>query len=201
MKALLTLVVLLLVSIHVHLWLGAGRGREVEAATVASGVEERPILLEESTLRSLVRDEVARALETTALNPPDVEAIATGVNDAVRRGIEGAGIRETIAQEYVSGYYDAISEIERIETARAQSEQAYQSIRNNLRHLASAAQQFMLDEGVAEVYFDDIVGANRYISNLRSIAGEDYRSVFPVNTETTRLAVRVSDGSVVEYRF
>lgn len=122
MKALLTLVVLLMISLHLHLWWeGRDRGVPANAAIVEEG--PRPILLEESTLRSLVRDEVARGIGATGLTEQDLQALSLAIENAVREGLAGAQIRESIAQEYVAGYYDALAEIERLEAARAEAEE------------------------------------------------------------------------------
>jgi hypothetical protein len=201
MKALLVLALLLLASLHLHLWLGDRRGAEPGPLVAPVTEGPRPILLEESTLRSLVREEVARALGASGVTEVDVAAISASVNQGVRQGLAEARIRETIATEYVAGYYDALHEIEQIEAARVQAEQAYEAIRRNLRQIASAAQQYMLAEGVPEVFFENLIGPGGYLSQVPSVAGEDYRAVFPIDSRTNRLAIRTPDGAVVEYRF
>lgn len=74
------------------------------------------------------------------------------------------------------------------------------AITNNLRQFASAAQQYMLDEGAAEVSHDDIVGPGKHISSLEPIAGESYRDLV-VNLSTQSIAVTTAGGRVIEYRF
>ena len=95
MKALLTLVILLLLTLHLHLWLGA---RKTSEAAPAAAVEEgpRPIMLEESTLRSMVREEVARALGSSGLSEIDVEAMGRRIKEHFREQVRGA-----LASEYV----------------------------------------------------------------------------------------------------
>lgn len=198
MKALLVLVLVAVISVHLHLLYSA---REGSSANTAVSVEARPIVLEEATLRALVRDEVERALGPSGVTMPDLMAIRESVAGAVHEGLNAAQIRESIAHEYVSGYYDAVAEIDGAEAVRAQTERNIQAIRTNLRYIASAAQQFMLDEGVSEVWYENIVGPNSYIDRLQSVTGEDYRGAFPVTAETRRLSVRMRDGTLVEYAF
>jgi hypothetical protein len=71
---------------------------------------------------------------------------------------------------------------------------------NNLRQIASAAQQRMLDEGVREVSLEEIVGEGRHISDLRAILGENYEGI-TLGTDTTRITVRTPDGKIIKYDF
>jgi type IV pilus assembly protein PilA len=66
------------------------------------------------------------------------------------------------------------------------------AIENNLRQLASAAEQFYLENGVETTTYDQLVGPDKYIRELESIAGEDYREVQFKSGEP--LVVHASDG-------
>jgi type IV pilus assembly protein PilA len=57
---------------------------------------------------------------------------------------------------------------------RASSQE--KAIVNNLRQLASAAQQYMLEEGVVSVDTASLVGEGKHISVLTKVAGEAYPS-------------------------
>ena len=48
------------------------------------------------------------------------------------------------------------------------------AIRNNLRQLASGADQYFIEKGVTTVLLSDIVGEGAYIQSLDSVAGETY---------------------------
>lgn len=69
------------------------------------------------------------------------------------------------------------------------------AITNNLRQFASAAQQYMLDAGVASVAYTDIVGAGLHISTINSVRSEDY-SGLTIDTASTMITL---DG--VNYEF
>ncbi|MFP4261162.1 MAG: type II secretion system protein, partial [Opitutales bacterium] len=43
---------------------------------------------------------------------------------------------------------------------------------NNLRQIASAGQQYILEEGTATVGYNDLVGS--YFNDIDAVAGEDY---------------------------
>ena len=70
---------------------------------------------------------------------------------------------------------------------------------NNLRQYASAAQQYMLDEGVATVNYSDIVGVGLHISTMDTVANESYTPL-TLGTDTTQLQVTVN-GRIIEYDF
>jgi hypothetical protein len=74
------------------------------------------------------------------------------------------------------------------------------AVTNNLRQFASAAQQYMLEEGVSEVTYDDIVGPGKYIPTLSSVTGEDYEDLV-VTSDSTELSIVLPDGRVVSFQF
>ncbi len=48
------------------------------------------------------------------------------------------------------------------------------AIQNNFRQIVSAADQYFLENGVTEVHVEDLVGEDKYIRTLESVAGESY---------------------------
>jgi len=70
---------------------------------------------------------------------------------------------------------------------------------NNLRQYSSAAQQYMLDEGVATVAYADIVGVGLHISTLEQVADEVYTGI-TLGTDTTQLTASVN-GRAITYNF
>jgi type IV pilus assembly protein PilA len=69
------------------------------------------------------------------------------------------------------------------------------AITNNLRQFASAAQQYMLDHGVATVDYTSIVGDTKHISTITPVRGESYTGL-SITTTTTELSI-----SDVTFRF
>jgi type IV pilus assembly protein PilA len=51
------------------------------------------------------------------------------------------------------------------------------AIRNNLRRLSAAADQFYLENGKAEASYSDIVGDGKYIDKITPIDGEQYELI------------------------
>ncbi len=53
------------------------------------------------------------------------------------------------------------------------------AVTNNLRQLASAAAQYMLDKGVTQAAYSDLVGTatDAYIRSISPVAGEVYSSI------------------------
>jgi len=60
------------------------------------------------------------------------------------------------------------------------------AITNNLRQIASAAQQYMLEHGAPTVGYSDIVGTttDRFISLIATAAQEDYTTLVIHNSDT-----------------
>lgn len=71
-------------------------------------------------------------------------------------------------------------------------------IQNNLRQLATAAELHYQETGASNATFDDLVGPNRAIRELRPVAGENYRSIIFKAGAPVRL--RLPDGRTYEAR-
>lgn len=74
------------------------------------------------------------------------------------------------------------------------------TITNNLRIFASTGQMYMLDNGIPEVSYEDIVGPGKAIEALESVAGESYEDLW-MDIDTTELSVELPDGRVITYEF
>jgi type IV pilus assembly protein PilA len=66
------------------------------------------------------------------------------------------------------------------------------SIINNLRQVSSAAQQYYLERGVSTAAWADLVGTDKYIKTITSIAHENYPLIY--NQADTAI---VATGSAV----
>jgi len=53
-----------------------------------------------------------------------------------------------------------------------------QAVTNNARQLASAMNQYFLENGVSTVSRDNLSGVNAYVNNINAIAGETYPAAF-----------------------
>ena len=73
------------------------------------------------------------------------------------------------------------------------------AVTNNLRQFASAAQQYMLDEGTSVVTLTEILGPGLHMTGLSSVADEDYSGI-TVGTNTTRVTASIN-GRTVAYNF
>jgi type IV pilus assembly protein PilA len=71
------------------------------------------------------------------------------------------------------------------------------AITNNLRQLASAAQQYFLEEGVTTVTYAQLVGDDLYINQIETVAGETYPD--PITTDDKTLVT--GGDKVVTYTF
>ncbi len=60
------------------------------------------------------------------------------------------------------------------------------AITNNLRQIAAAAQQYLLEHGTSSVAYSNIIGAStdKYILDIQTVAQEDYSTLVINNTDT-----------------
>jgi type IV pilus assembly protein PilA len=64
------------------------------------------------------------------------------------------------------------------------------AITNNLRQLASAADQYFLENGVTEVAQTELVGTDKYVKTLNAVADETYPA-----TITQGVAIEATGGA------
>lgn len=70
-------------------------------------------------------------------------------------------------------------------------------IMNNLRQLAAAADQYYLENGKTTVTYEDLVGPDKYIRELKQAVGEDYTQIqFEANQP---LRIQLPSGQVIQY--
>lgn len=70
------------------------------------------------------------------------------------------------------------------------------AIINNLRQLDAAAEQFMLENGVAQATYADLVVPNLYVKMVPSVAGEDYTRLV-IRAHDREISVTTADGRTV----
>jgi len=74
------------------------------------------------------------------------------------------------------------------------------AILNNLRQVASAADQYFIENGgVTSVALSQLTGRDNYVKVLDAVAGETYPD--PVTTALTQLAVTTTDGRTITIDF
>ncbi|MEO6568635.1 MAG: LysM domain-containing protein [Opitutaceae bacterium] len=86
--------------------------------------------------------------------------------------------------------------------AEARTEEASASvavaIRNNLRQIAGAADQYFLENGKIQVLLKELIGPDKYIKRLVPIDGEDY-SALVLKAGAQPLSVVTARGQTVDY--
>ena len=70
------------------------------------------------------------------------------------------------------------------------------AITNNLRQLASGADQFFLEEGVTSCSSSDIVGTDKYVKSLATVAGDSYPDTLTQGTDIQATGAAVGTVSV-----
>lgn len=74
------------------------------------------------------------------------------------------------------------------------------TITNNLRQVASAADQYFIEEGMTQAVSSDIIGTDLYVKSMPvAVAGEAYSTLFPIAAGFTELSVSKSDAVVITF--
>ena len=73
------------------------------------------------------------------------------------------------------------------------------AIENNLRQVASAAQQFMLENGVTQAAYSDLTAAG-YFSDIAGVNGEDYTALV-INEDDTEVTLTDASGETRSFQF
>jgi type IV pilus assembly protein PilA len=85
---------------------------------------------------------------------------------------------------------------------KIRSDARAKAITNNLRQIAGAAQQYILEQGVSEVAETLLEGttSSNYLRPIQQINGETYSGLI-VNSTTTQISTSENDASVVTFNF
>jgi len=73
-----------------------------------------------------------------------------------------------------------------------------EKIRNNLRQLWTAAQQYFLETGKTTAAYSDLVGDGKFIKAIEPVGGEDYTSLV-FSADAKSIAVSTAVGEAVSY--
>ncbi len=86
------------------------------------------------------------------------------------------------------------------QAAQVEAQRRAKIMANNLRQLASAGQQYMLDKGVTEASYQDVVGTSTdsYIRSITPAADENYENIV-IYQNTTSISIGSSDGVTAVY--
>ena len=124
-----------------------------------------------------------RPLVSVRSNLPDGLLIESYWNRSMKQDVAGLAVYNPVTVGLL-----AAMAIPAFNKVRQTSQQ--KAVLNNLRQLAGASEQFFLETGKSSATYDDLVGPDKYISEIKPIAGESYRGLQfrPGGTLTVRLA-------------
>ena len=74
---------------------------------------------------------------------------------------------------------------------RVRSTAQRNSVTNNLRQVANAADQYFIQNGVTQVQITSLIGSTSFIKTLQPVAKEDYTSLGTIEQGFTQLTVTV----------
>ncbi len=126
----------------------------------------------------------------TNFSDPDQESELDSILSTVEFHQRSLGIRKK----------DNLAELHRVQGRYGNQQDEALRIIDNLRSLAAGAQTLMIETGVAEAGYSDIVGEGKPVSRIEVVAGEKYDDIH-VETDSTRLSVTTADGRYITYDF
>jgi LysM repeat protein len=95
---------------------------------------------------------------------------------------------------------DAATALDPAATPAKISNETARIIFNNLKQLAAAADYFYSQTGNGVASTSDLVGPNKYLTELKPLAGEDYTGLhFSKDAKSFQLSVKTSSGETVTY--
>ncbi len=161
----------------------------IVAALVVAFVAAIPLTLQQRKIREL----------TTQLEQkPAASASTAKVSTEVAKGIQAPAARPT-PPEVAAPAARPVTASQTV-NAPTTNPTVQKVMVNNLRQLSSAAMQYMLDKGVTEAGYFDLVGSgtDAYIREVSPANGEDYTGVV-IHIEDTQVSVVGADGVEVTY--
>jgi type IV pilus assembly protein PilA len=77
----------------------------------------------------------------------------------------------------------------------------YKAIVNNLRQIASASDQYMLEQGASQVAETQLEGTNswNYVRPIAAVNGETYSGLAVITGVTSQISTTEVDGTVVTF--
>ena len=75
------------------------------------------------------------------------------------------------------------------------------TVLNNLRQVASAAQQYLLETGNASVAVSKLIGKDNYISTIEAVGSEVYTGIAAIATNTSEISIKSPSQNTVYYTF
>jgi len=82
--------------------------------------------------------------------------------------------------------------------SKVRQQSRIKAVTNNLRQIATASSQYMLDKGVTQAGYTDLVGTDtdNYIRSVSPVAGEDYTGITVIQSQTQVSITATSFGTV-----
>ena len=131
-----------------------------------------------------------RPLVTVRTNLPDGILIQSYSNRSLKQDVAVMAFYNPVTVGVLAAM--AIPAFQKVRTNSQEK-----AVMNNLRQLAAARDQYSLENNVTVATYDDLVGPDKYIRELRPVAGEDYRELELKSEEPLR--VQLSSGQVIQY--
>jgi type IV pilus assembly protein PilA len=114
--------------------------------------------------------QLAQGLASVRSNLPDGILIDSYSNASLKRNLVLLTAYSPVTVGLMAAM--AIPAFQKVRTASQEK-----TVLNNLRQLSAAADHYYLENGAITATYDDLVGPNKYIRSIQTVAGEDYRTL------------------------
>jgi type IV pilus assembly protein PilA len=132
---------------------------------------------------------VDRPLMTVRVNLPDGILVRSSMNRSLKQEVALVSVYNPVTIGLIAAM--AVPAFQKVRMASGET-----AVRNNLRQLSAAADQFYMEKGVTRAQYDDLVGPDKYIKSLVPVMGENYRVLRFRSGEPLR--IRLPDGRMIE---
>jgi len=134
--------------------------------------------------------EIKQPLVTGRTNLPDGILVRSSLHRTLKPALAAVAVYNPVT----IGMLAAMA-IPAFQKVKAQSQE--KTIHNNLRQFSAAAQQYMLENAKNEAKYNDVVGPDKLIRELKPVAGEDYTELVLKEGDTS-LSVTTAAGKEIK---
>ncbi len=131
-----------------------------------------------------------RPLITLRTNLPEGILIRSYWNRSLKQDVAAVAIYNPVTIGIMAAM--AIPAFEKVREASQDK-----TVLNNLRMLDAAADQYYLEKNTTSAIYDDLVGPDKYVKGVTSVAGEDYSTL--IFKQGVPLRVRLKSGKIIQY--
>ena len=144
--------------------------------------------MENSAIKSFTADELTLLKELHSGNASERGLALKTLSMTISQNPQSIQKFSGVLMQYSQGAFDQVRETSREKT-----------ILNNLRMIASGADQYFLEEGKTTVEVTELIGPDAYIKKITPVAEESYPKT--ISTSDEKISATLPDGETISIDF